>query len=112
MSQDCGWETQGMKRIGAGGVAAVIGLLLAGGALGQDASAGRATVEKQVLEIIEPTQGRPIVVRPEENFYFMFWTSQEQITKLDVSLVNSLSTRARVPLTAPVRPYRMQKRTG
>jgi hypothetical protein len=68
-----------------------------------------AQEQKDVLEVIEPTQGRPIIIQPEDNFHFMFWTRQDQIGEVTASLTHSLCPTEVVPLTMPVKPYCMQK---
>lgn len=65
--------------------------------------------QKDILEVIEPTQGRPTILQPDENFHFMFWTRQEQIGEVTASLTHSLCPTEVVKLTTPVKPYCMQK---
>ena len=89
-----------------------IGLLIALHAAGPAQGAGPSPAvpaeEKALLEIIEPTQGRPMIIRPDQNFYFMFWTESPEVEKIVVSLEHCLSGQERVPLAAPVRPYQIQ----
>jgi len=63
-------------------------------------------VEK--LVILEPTQGRPRMVKPGESFYFMFRVDKLDMPKVEASLVSSLCERERVPLVAVAPPVAMQ----
>jgi hypothetical protein len=83
--------------------------VLASTAIGQEGPTPLPTQAKELLNIVEPTQGRPVIVRPEDNFYFMYWTDNPEIQKIDVSLVNCLSDHERVALLPAVRPYQIQK---
>ncbi|NLX04947.1 MAG: hypothetical protein GXY33_07370 [Phycisphaerae bacterium] len=96
-----------MKRIAmAAAMAVLVGVC--GAAFGQEAQPAAPPQEKTVLDVIEPTQGRPVIVLPEQNFHFMFWMEDVELQKLEASLVHSLSPSERVPLTAPVPPFRIQ----
>ncbi len=60
------------------------------------------------LIIMEPTQGRPRIIKPVESFYFMFRVDKLDVPKIEVSLVNSLCEQQRINLVAVAPPVAMQ----
>lgn len=69
--------------------------------------------ELERLIIIKPTQGRPVIVKPEQSFYFIFQFRSEEkldIPRIEVMLSHSLCPDYKVPLISVSPPVVMQKR--
>ncbi len=65
-------------------------------------------VEVNKLTILEPTQGRPRIIRPEESFYFMFRVKKFDMPKINVVLANSLCPQQKIQLSEVSPPVAMQ----
>ena len=60
------------------------------------------------LTILEPTQGRPRIIKPDESFYFMFRVEKFNMTKVNVMLSNSLCPSEKLQLIEVSPPVAMQ----
>jgi hypothetical protein len=86
-------------------------LALGTAALFGQAATTTAPTPNQPMEkllILEPTQGRPRMVRAGEPFYFMFRVEKMDVPKIEVMLASSLCEDQRIKLTADGPPMAIQ----